>query len=975
MSNADLETLAEQIKQHSADDFGQLPIAEVEAGSATATFRWYPSGSHPKALVKIFVGDDAGSLFRQEITALYMLRHTGRVCTVVCNSSKLQTRFWDEDSPGLYFIAKLYYPTSLESALRTTTALEKLDLAAQQVDIARLFLKLGWRDYDWRKANDVVDENGRVLRVDLDSASSLTGFFEQKSTIASDEFFSIAERKILVNFLTLRRDLLKAAQSNEVRNMAIRLSHSVFIDGNDKHELKNLIGELQDNASPALIPNDDGGITSVRQLSVGLTRRARVRVAAIVKWGTHAVLKPRSDGISQSHSSSIFSDPSRILVTRFREDTSAPERWIKLWERQANHGAPSPQLSVETLSQLTRNELGLIGRLFHHIISNLDHGFSLDDLHASLVMVSLAALRDRTSRLPRERWTSREAIERLSPNTRFFEVRNTLLHPNSGTARVTDIELKQSERSLIGDVRERRSRLRTQTHFVTKVESSHASAFWPAAKKALGRDCEDRAWTFWNGTFQIGTVIDGVSEASGLVAAVIAHEVTQTWASELRPSSPEILAGDIKDLLRKINALLLEKFKQTKRAHQAMMAIALVSMHKDSCFACIAKAGDDSDCVVFNPDGTFKYSTKNRKMGPRLGEVAVLKDDDIHVDRIVLNFDSTYRFRLFSDGIGSVGYDRVRKVERIGDLINEAQHWHEDFGDAVGFDDWSVAGFDLKAKQSERIEISDIQDPEALAEPENATSQSLFHAVSEFQPEAIQMSSEAREFWRQELDSLQFEESEQSKPVNDFIRKAVGVGRNSGTYEQLGRRPARVVNVEAPPTDFVRPRTLGILMTVLLIASLVVLWYFIPRRAVSPEEQQNSSASHSPSSSQSSSDTTFANARQRLIFQHLNSRPMIHIEPNLPAGVEIEDSRMREFLTDLKQVLRGSDFSVKIEIYAAPGGDRRINMNRTIQRAKLVEQELLNDGIPAKQLQVEGKGLPNRRDIPGATFEISRRTP
>src|ERR1043165_106318 len=92
-----IDMLRAAILVEARDGFTNLPEAELSSKSGTASFRWYPNSVNPVALVKVFTGGTAERLYRQEAAALHSLRHTGRVCFVLCDSASVGPTFWNNE--------------------------------------------------------------------------------------------------------------------------------------------------------------------------------------------------------------------------------------------------------------------------------------------------------------------------------------------------------------------------------------------------------------------------------------------------------------------------------------------------------------------------------------------------------------------------------------------------------------------------------------------------------------------------------------------------------------------------------------------------------------------------------------------------------------------------------------------------------------------------------------------------------------
>jgi hypothetical protein len=936
-----------EIQAHALEDPPFKNLQEADLKTDWARFYWYPNRESAVALIKVFTGGTAGILYRQEIAALYGLRSTRRVCTVLCDSTRHLPSFWDEDFLGPYFIAKLYYPKSLSSALRATTGLEKLDLAAQEIVIAHLFLRLGWRDYDWRKENDVID-NGKLLRVDLDSASALSAMFEEKSTVGDQRFFSTAERDTLQGFLRLREQILRSSESNEVRNLAIRLSHMVFIEENDENKLTTLINEIQSNGLPEHSSTSAGTTSQDGRPSTGAASHGRIgeyarRAGALLTRGVATVLKSQGANGSDSRRRSQTQDPGPVatqgadsgVVIELLDD------WVDLWLRQAPSKTTTQPTTPQSLSQLSHDEWGLLARLFHHLIRNPDHGFTLADFHMSILMLIVAFLRDRKQRLAAIGKPESELIKVLAPNTGFFEVKNVFA--------ITGPEQAQGQAESVSLPRRKRPQPATAKTSGLKIEFSSDSGYWGAPTKGLGREGEDRALVLSGRHVLVAAVTDGVSEASGLEAATIVERAVREWSEQLDVNSPEEAAGEMRNVFRKVNTSLVAAYKETKRPHQAMLVIAVVRRKEDSCFVSIAQSGD-SDCVVFSPDGSLRFSTKSWDT-VRLGTSETLKDEDVRVEHISFalgGVTGSYRVRLFSDGIGERGYERLRDVAGISDLIQEAAHWPESLGGAVGHDDWSVAGLDISINEAVAQAVDPFPDDveQAWERFENAPPEQapLLDAIYKLEAGKFRLSEPAKDFWGEALTTARDDNNSAGfKFISGIVEPSRAVKPPPITKPIEPREPAHGDSIKE--SRFAEWKSAIIAIGIVALIGLGVIVWSLWRSSSSTRENLTEETKEKPTPTPTEAtepDLSFSTPEQRKIYSDLKER-RFYVSDGLPGGEGITNQPIKTFLSGLSQVLIHSKYKVAIEVFASPGGDSKANLGMSDRRAQSIRRSLIND--------------------------------
>ncbi len=828
-----------------------LQEAELLNGSKTASFYWFPSPENRQVIIKVFTGETAGRLFRQEFTAFSDLKITNRVCEVVADSMRHDAGFWDEKFQGPFFIAKPYYTKQLDSALKNTTGLERLDIAAQEIDIARTFLKLGWRDFDWRKENDVIESSGKILRVDLDCASALNGFFEEKSTTTDNRFFTLTEQNILQGFSAYRDSIVRG--SDEVRNMAIRLANLIFIGDNESADLKNAIIKFQGI-----------GCTKTKgSASLGTREGWLNSVLAFVEKVGRGPQRDRRRG----HGMSL-----RLNDSPDDKEHTEFDFWVEIWLRQSavkSHGRPATPAS---LARLTKDELGLLARLFHYLISTPESGFTLDDFHTSLVMIAVDSLKSRAEQLRECKVSESELVKVLSPNTKFFELRRALFSQTNGVpARNADEQKTSSAKPPKNPV----SKL--------AINCWSGKGYWASTMKELGRKCEDRAVVLTD-PFHVVAVVDGVSEASGFEAAEIVIKNLTEWHKKSKTVEPEEMKKKVQEFFLDTNTLLVDSFHATKKYHQAMLILTVLCTVNDTHWVMVAKAGD-SDCQVFSPNGNSRLNTKSWMGTRRLGDLEKFDESSMRVEHYVLNKTGKYRIRLFSDGVGELAQQRIREVEDISDLVDEARNWPDSLKDSVGQDDWSVAGIDVvveeMAPSSAKPKTEESKKPTDDI-PEESESVVPLWTIIDAKASAFTLSKPAMEFWETALNSS--ENTTNHRLIGEVVKF-----KSSPKQPQTraGRQNERDEEWSVGWIVFI---------VVLTVSAAVGFFYLTISILNSPLLNLTPKPSDIAKATPPQADPTpDLSEKQKSIYGELQEKGF-YIQDKLPSGSGIEDPAVQEFL-------------------------------------------------------------------------------
>jgi len=920
--------VASLIRQLAEYDFSLL-TEDVDLRTATAKFYHYPSRDTSIVIIKVFYGTNAETLYTQEINALYALRATGRVSEVVCDSNRGQERFWDSDFSGPYFIAKPNYRTSLESVVALATEFEKLDLAAQEVVVASELLGAGWRDWDWSVRNDVV-ENGKVIRVDLDSATSLNTLLKDKGNVNNSRYFSTEEKETIKEFLLSRERITQNAESNEVRNMAIRLSY-LLLPPNDHSELADQISEIQgaDQQKNQQQSSSDNLSSSQAQpaLRKSYPHRIITTIQALPKKLFTGLL---GAGESQQASSNMGSGVGTPTVTNQDGngcvlpsdlDAQSLKKWLNLWcGRCAGVTSQQP-------ARLTGTEWQTISLTLYHLITHSEHGFSLQDLYNILVSTNASCLRDRISRQGGLDDACR-TIDALSPSLKFFELRRYM----RAHAKVAPQPL-ETEKVSQGDQESKDMQLPLQ------IKYSLGGEAWKATTKPLARECEDRVVYLEDDDLIVVALTDGVSDAEGFRSSDIVVQEVRSLPGVLKSDFSKDVTTDLRELLSKINLRLTQALKETKKPHQATLVLAVVASDKYSCRVSVAQAGN-SDCVIFRRDDSIRAgaSTINWQTQP-LGRKQLIEATDVRIESF--NLDAAngeeYRIRLFSDGVGDAAFERVKQTNTIEALVADAASWDKSLG--IGTDDWSVAGVDLILERIPRITR---QREGSSNEPKRITDEQaeLLSLVNE--PVFVSLSEPAEEFWREISDW-----TDESKPNSpEVVTEKAEPALETKRVGEQSNRPGEV-----------QWKHLGLVVLALVVLGVVGYGSiaFFQRYYSEPTSDVDKKGGRNDQPGQDTPpQPTFATDQQRRIFSELINKHSF-VRFGLTGG-EALSGDVKTFVDDLAEVVKRGNLRTTFEIYSTASGRPADNLSTTNRRGDRIREYLRNAYGIEDQIRVLGKG-------------------
>ncbi|MCL4488048.1 MAG: LysM peptidoglycan-binding domain-containing protein [Chloroflexi bacterium] len=736
MRTADGSSVSDEIWEASRVGFATLEESR-DHKAQFAKFYWFPNAREPVALIKVFSGDVGRELHRIESAAFQALRTTGRVGVVIADSAAHRENL--DATVGPCYLAKKYYPVSLAQVLRTSSALRRLDVAVQFIDIAKAFLERGWRDLDWRLENDVVD-GSTVLRIDLDWALEFRDPMHQKAMVDDPRFFSAADARVLASYRTVLLEVVQSSEALEVTSLAIRLAHWVFVDENSQSALATFVGELQ-------VPE------SVRAKDKPLGRGGRFldRLSQI----SGRILK--SDSGTAKHPG--LQVGAAADSARKGDQRRLREQWMSFC-RNAGMSRSGNGIGFAA------DELDLLSGLLFHLISNVDHGFSLADFKNSLLMLSTAMIQARARLESGPVRSASEVRVRPSGESEIFEL--------SRFCATLDSRPAQSCPGVPALPHVPPPQMAVTVSCLARGEH------WAATSKPRGRPSEDRTFVFKSDTLAVAAVVDGVSSASGHAAAEIAYIELSQWCKTVGAGDPESASKELEQLFYKVNAALIAAYKQSGKPHQAVLTVALVLFQRDGCVGLVGQAGD-AQCLILKPDGITALSTKAWVTGC-LGAKEKMGSADIRFHRLSLRDASgKYRIRVFSDGVGEWGTERIRAVASIDDLVNEAATWPELPDRPVGYDDWSVAGLDIAitiafASAAEIAEV--LVDAQAAAEEQSDVA--VLKKVLTLQPAQFGISARCRTAWR---DLLKITHHEETAVLRFFAEAIRGADCNQMTIE------------------------------------------------------------------------------------------------------------------------------------------------------------------------------------------------
>lgn len=238
------------------------------------------------------------------------------------------------------------------------------------------------------------------------------------------------------------------------------------------------------------------------------------------------------------------------------------------------------------------------------------------------------------------------------------------------------------------------------------AEEIYAGEAWAANRKGASWECEDMVIAPASEIFPTFLLADGVSPASGALAIRITQDVFSEWQKSVHVPSLSHAKEALCDLFIKINKKLLEVRRQ--RSCGVETAAVAVAIYK----------GGNKPVVLTISYGNIEHLITYEKAteGPRLihstlpqGPLPLL-GSHLHSDltpqkalvEVPLEREGNYYVRAFSDGVNGVPsvLSLLRSRKGIRQIVSEASRWAERYPALIGYDDWSIAGFDVVVRRT-----------------------------------------------------------------------------------------------------------------------------------------------------------------------------------------------------------------------------------------------------------------------------------
>jgi len=927
-------------------------------------------------VVKIYRGSandgiKAQHLYELELLAMKSLATTRRVPEVFYYSVA------DGATSGqqpIFFMVKPYYENFLDRTIRDTPALELLEHAAQQADISDQLLSRGWRDFDGSFMNDAIDEQGRLVRVDLDGAKPAmnAGGKLQKKYQTEDEFNAILE------WLKLYASIF--SDTAEAGSLAVRISRLLLRnEEEDWPELRTVMA-LRKGATPPARPQD---VDDKKSWS-GLTDQLKTVYARFTSSrskegapGTGAgVGKKRGGGTTAAPAPEAEEPPHKT------PEEEALEGWSDIWRKGTAGGGETSWWD----GRLKNAEARLLALLTFHILSQREHGFRVRDLYESLLLLTVAGVEDR--------WQSIKsgAAELTGHERKQFMSLVEDLHEVQ--ALLAEFQVAESEDAA---AREEPMTERPPEYKVGKVVNSGAA--WPSTKKGPEWLCQDLVIISKEDALTpIFLLADGASRANGTLAVEKVKAVAVNWQ---RPQQYASLAEAKDNLCRLVTSIHEEVSRLRHRApgknFETTLVVATIYTGPPNPVLLLIRYGNSGYFATCQRDGeeapepildSRAYDTFPDPIGSRrFAHVGFNPRDTL--EEVQLSEAAVYRVRAFSDGVGTEdqAWELLGDAKGIKELTDEAREWPSSYGH-IGHDDWSIAGFDIEVVP--KPETPTIDSPYYRETRSRKRLPFPWASLGRVPANRFKLSKRAELFWKSVLTTdSQLSELAKYTLVKNLFR--AGPAAAGSTFKAPSRTaPAKVsagavsVYQENPRRDFDKRRAsplsawlashgaeLFIWGGLFLVVCILLFNYLY--RGGSPPNPDVPPVGPAPAATLPT--PSFDNQRQREIYTGLQSAGGL-VVTDLKGGSGVDEEPLKSFLPNLAAVLSKTGLRVTIDVHTDPEGSESGNRNNTDARKRAIEEKLKSLNVRQERFEVRSMGEttpPSRERFPNPTANDYRR--
>lgn len=368
------------------------------------------------------------------------------------------------------------------------------------------------------------------------------------------------------------------------------------------------------------------------------------------------------------------------------EEERYKTRWIEEWTNALVYSGEESPISNLYLS---RAEARVLALLFFHILSRHSHGFKLNDLYMSLMLLELGCLKRR--------------YESLQPESHEILYKKMAAQLNS-LPEVNHFIQEPSSEPPPPPKHEKEATAPVAQYEILDFEKDGQA--WAPDVKGVSHECEDKVLINIEKGMPILLLADGVSGGYGLRAVQVLQEQFDEWIKSLTPGKTESVKKQIMTLIESVHQRLL-KIKQDEglECSTTLVCMALLPDPFNPTLL-IVRFGNSAYAVLHDKGGKVRFTLKSAgstETNP-LGTYSLDLNSFQKFEELRLTAEGTFHVRAFSDGVflekPEEAEGLLRKHLDIKSLVSDAAHWQEQLSQ-VGHDDWSIAGFDFVIKKKD----------------------------------------------------------------------------------------------------------------------------------------------------------------------------------------------------------------------------------------------------------------------------------
>lgn len=901
----------------------------------TADFYAFTLPSKRECYLKLFHPDDV-ELYLIENHALRSLTTTGRVSPVLYSYPDP----FDPDPPPLGRRCFLVKPRFKNFLYADGKRPRLLDDAAQLVSLAEMMKKEGWYDFDENWENEAFDDEGQMIRFDMDAAFNYKSLSPKSNRIfhapvACDQRDKLSEACHLLG----REEVVLLSVA--VKTCRYFLSRRGNCPELDSHLAVNSHNATADGGAAAA-----PGVRARWPGKVGAALARFLRSLSGTSPSQHVSIQPPAKA-----------SPAEVPAKTDEPSEKEEKEWLALWvKRLVNDPGPG-------LFPLSTAEANFLGLLFAHVLRGKAADWKLEDFRHSLLLLLAGNL---------QRFAAEYAVKDLQVFRKLVE------------------ELYAFKQLTLPQAHEIVNRPKAEPPGPYKVlkiardKVALAGGAWPANRKQGMGGCEDLVLKYAQAPSPFFVLADGETNAKGGDAIKVLEKECQRLYEEMSKTPDAHKPKEwIALLVRRANEALL------KIGARTTMVVAMLS-NGPPASVMLAQFGN-SPWVFIKDDAAG--GPPHPQVNPRncdekvLGKAPITSDEWITDEIIEPPLEvGSYHVRAHSDGIPNNQRDVFKETTPVGELVDQVSRWSRERPGEVGYDDWSVAGFDFTVSE----EMVEPAKSKRETQPVAPGAIDWLDVCERITPEPFKLSEPAQAFWQHTLgrglckelreyavfkeaglvvaEMVAAEATEDQKPETPEVQKPETPKPDpaAATTKPTEKTEKPVSTRRLSLSDFwywlrrnVGVVVAGTIITGGLIAMVYLIWLYLYGDTGS-NTNSNTQTAVTSDAPLPTPTPQFNDPFTRDLFNSLNKDIKVAYGQLAP-GDGVDDEPLRTIIPAIAEILRKTQWSLKLEIHTSISGTQAANFETAKSRGAKIVARIKDMGLAESRVSFESKGSTDPR--------------